>query len=112
MMLLPCRSRARALFRTSKAVSVPSRDMRRASCNSCCVVGDMMALLRSQTAHYTLRNPGFDLQTRNPEGDRFEPVHFLRGVIPKPGAVQPGEGSPFYKSACGCGRSFAPPEKW
>src|ERR1700730_5938528 len=37
MMLFPWRSRARALFRTSKAVSVPSRDMRRASCNSCWV---------------------------------------------------------------------------
>src|ERR1700688_3053203 len=34
MMLLPWRSRARALFRTSKAVSVPRRDMRRASCSS------------------------------------------------------------------------------
>src|ERR1700733_4586224 len=41
-MLLPWRSRARALFRTSKAVSVPRRDMRRASCNSCCVVCAMM----------------------------------------------------------------------
>src|ERR1022692_2047997 len=54
MMLLPWRSSARALFRTSKAVSVPSRDMRRASCNSCCVVGGIMTLLISQTAHYTL----------------------------------------------------------
>jgi hypothetical protein len=25
---------------------------------------------------------------------QFEPVLFLRGVIPKPGAVQPGEGPP------------------
>src|ERR1700728_2945127 len=33
-MLLPWRSSARALFRTSKAVSVPRRDMRRANCNS------------------------------------------------------------------------------
>src|SRR5208283_396713 len=41
-MLLPWRSSARALFRTSKAVSVPSRDMRRASCSSCCVVCAMM----------------------------------------------------------------------
>src|ERR1700692_1414211 len=57
-MLLPWRSSARALFRTSKAVSVPSRDMRRASCNSCCVVRAMMTtLLISQTAHYTL-GPG------------------------------------------------------
>src|ERR1700677_4323888 len=55
MMFLPCRSSARALFRTSKAVSVPSRDIRRASCKSYCVVCAMTTkLLRSQTAHYTL----------------------------------------------------------
>src|SRR5450631_3496218 len=41
MTLLPWRSSARALFRTSKAVSVPSRDMRRARCSSCWVVGAM-----------------------------------------------------------------------
>ena len=35
MMLLPWLSSARALLRTSKAVSVPSRDMRRAGSNSC-----------------------------------------------------------------------------
>src|SRR5271168_4550920 len=43
-MLLPWRSKARALFRTSNAVSVPSRDMRRASCNSCWVVWGMGSL--------------------------------------------------------------------
>src|SRR5580704_17730857 len=37
MMLLPWRSNARARFSTSNAVSVPSRDMRRASCSSYCV---------------------------------------------------------------------------
>src|SRR5579864_8125178 len=45
MMLFPWRSSARALFRTSNAVSVPSRDMRRASCSSYCVALSMAGKL-------------------------------------------------------------------
>src|SRR5882762_1695649 len=43
MMSLPWRSSARALFNTSKAVSVPSRDMRLARRSSYCVAFSMMA---------------------------------------------------------------------
>src|SRR5580704_19528123 len=57
MIFLPCRSRARALFRTSKAVSVPRRDMRSASWSSCCVA----LVIEGETRHYTpLRNALWD----------------------------------------------------
>src|SRR5438105_220371 len=48
MICRPKRSSARALLRTSNAVSVPSRDIRSANRSSCCT-----ALCIGQTRHYT-----------------------------------------------------------
>src|SRR5438477_9468800 len=67
-MFLPRRSKARALFSTSKAVSVPSRDIRGARRSAYCVVFSMR-----QVAHYTPRH--------------FTNVHVGAGAPP----AQPGE---------------------
>src|SRR5208337_612795 len=47
MMFLPLRSSALALLRTSKAVSVPSRAMRRDKISSCCTTCAAIALLQN-----------------------------------------------------------------
>src|SRR5437016_10230593 len=72
-MFWPRRSKARALFSTSKAVSVPSRDIRGARRSSYCVVFSMR-----QVAHYTPRH--------------FTSVHVGAGAPP----AQPGEARQFF----------------
>jgi hypothetical protein len=72
MISLPWRSKARALFKTSKAVSVPSRDMRVASRNWYWVVGSIAAKLG-------IINPRAEMSRlcdcQADEGSRQHPCH-------------------------------------
>src|SRR5438309_2976853 len=82
-MSLPCRSRARARFRTSNAVSVPSRDMRSAKRNSNWTALDIGQNGLLYYSKERLNHKGHELTRRKTSSEEisFVCLSDLRGLV-------------------------------